>query len=507
MRILLVGILSSFSILCASQDVSLIYSRRISTDSLRENLFVLASDSMQGRETGMPGQKKAAQFIASRYTSYGLLPGGKFFSVASAALIPEPDISHFFFQNHPISVRANKNRNLSVNGESFLFGKDFYYESNCSDTVFFLNTILFVAPGREMKPGPVSERIARYPETPVLMADPGEKRTSEIISALAQRNRLPSLVFLITSPEKIYECLEEKQPGKYDCPVILLTREAASKFFPPGKYEKAMAKADSRKKPYLLSFPSAVSFARLQNTESLTGQNILAFVPGTDRANETLVISSHYDHLGRKDTLLYFGADDNASGTSSVMEMARIFSQARREGHGPRRNILFLNVSGEEKGLLGSAWFVEHPPVPLIDIIADLNIDMVGRTDQFHDSTGMRDYLYIIGEEKLSSELHAVNEATNRAGPNLVLDYKFNNTDDPNKFYRRSDHYNFAKNNIPVIFYFNGTHDDYHKPSDTPDKIDFDLLKKRTTLIFLTAWRLANNDNRPAIDGKADEEK
>src|SRR5690606_10497180 len=165
----------------------------------------------------------------------------------------------------------------------------------------------------------------------------------------------------------------------------------------------------------------------------------------------------------------------------------------------PKRSILFLHVTGEEKGLLGSKYYTDTQPVfPLENTIADLNIDMIGRVDDEHQSNP--DYVYLIGSDKLSTELHNLSEAVNQKYFNLQLDYTFNDKDDPNRFYYRSDHYNFAKNNIPIIFYFNGVHEDYHQPGDTPDKINYEILAKRTQLIFATAWELANGENRPKVD-------
>ncbi len=158
--------------------------------------------------------------------------------------------------------------------------------------------------------------------------------------------------------------------------------------------------------------------------------------------------------------------------------------------------MIFLNVSGEEKGLLGSAFYVKHPFVPLKNTVANLNIDMIGRTDNKHDSLKIKDYIYVIGADRLSNELSEINKKANSDFTKLELDYTYDNSSDPNKYYQRSDHYNFAKNNVPIIFYFNGAHDDYHKPTDTPDKIDFPLIKKRAQLVFLTAWELVNRSER-----------
>ena len=152
-----------------------------------------------------------------------------------------------------------------------------------------------------------------------------------------------------------------------------------------------------------------------------------------------------------------------------------------------------MPVSGEEKWLLGSKYYTDHPIYPLENTVANLNIDMIGRVDDWHENG---DYVYLIGADMLSQELHDISEQINSQYVGLELDYTFNAEDDPNRYYYRSDHYNFAKNNIPVIFYFNGVHEDYHKPSDTAEKIDFNKIQTITRLIFLTAWELANRDER-----------
>ena len=169
------------------------------------------------------------------------------------------------------------------------------------------------------------------------------------------------------------------------------------------------------------------------------------------------------------------------------MEIAGAFKKALEEGYIPKRSILFLHVTGEEKGLLGSRYYTDYEPIfPLKNTVVNLNIDMIGRTDPKRE--GSRNYVYLIGSDKLSTELHNISEDINSKYTNIELDYTYNDENDPNRFYYRSDHYNFAKNNIPVIFYFNGTHADYHKPTDTPDKIEYDLLENRTRLVFYTAW-------------------
>tara|TARA_Y100001933_G_scaffold238309_1_gene261958 strand:+ start:380 stop:1429 length:1050 start_codon:yes stop_codon:yes gene_type:complete len=229
----------------------------------------------------------------------------------------------------------------------------------------------------------------------------------------------------------------------------------------------------------------------------IEGENVLGYIEGTDLKEELLVITSHYDHLGKHDTLIFPGADDNGSGTAATLEIAEAFMLAKMDGNGPRRSVLIMPVSGEEKGLLGSKYYTKKPIFPLENTITNLNIDMIGRIDDWHKDGN---YVYLIGSDMLSQELHDISEDVNKKYIDLELDYTFNQKDDPNRYYYRSDHYNFAKNKIPVIFYFNGVHEDYHKMTDTIEKIDFDKTKKITQLIFLTAWELANRDERPKLN-------
>jgi len=229
-------------------------------------------------------------------------------------------------------------------------------------------------------------------------------------------------------------------------------------------------------------------------------ENVVAFIEGSEKPEEVIVISAHLDHEGVKFGQVYNGADDDGSGTVAILEIAQAFKKAVEEGNGPKRSILFLHVTGEEKGLLGSRFYTENPIFPLSNTVTNLNIDMIGRTDKHHKKEEDRNYVYLIGTKRLSTDLHNVSEEVNKKYMNINLDYRYNGDHDPNRFYYRSDHYNFAKNNIPVIFYFNGTHKDYHKPSDTPDKINYDLLENRARLIFYTAWEIANKKERLVLD-------
>lgn len=235
-----------------------------------------------------------------------------------------------------------------------------------------------------------------------------------------------------------------------------------------------------------------------KSTKGNPSQNVVAFIKGSEKPEEIIVISAHYDHVGTKGGEIYNGADDDGSGTVSMLEMAKAFQKAANEGNDPKRSILILHVTGEEIGLYGSKYYTENPLFPLANTVANLNVDMIGRIGS--EKEGNDNYVYLIGSDKLSQELHDLSEDVNKRYTNLELDYTYNDDNDPNRFYYRSDHYNFAKNNIPVIFYFNGTHADYHKPTDTPDKIEYELMTKRVQLIFLTAWEVANREGRITAD-------
>jgi len=275
----------------------------------------------------------------------------------------------------------------------------------------------------------------------------------------------------------------QKKAGRY----LIDQYKAEGISFPKG--------ADSFYQPVPAAFMQKAFSPKLDDSE-----NIWAYIEGTEKPDEVLVISAHYDHVGMKNGEVYNGADDDGSGTVSLLEIAQAFMKAKKDGYGPKRSILFLHVTGEEHGLHGSRYYSENPLFPVSNTIADLNIDMIGRRDDAHKDNG--NYVYVIGSDRLSTDLHNINEEANKKYTKLALDYTFNADNDPNQFYYRSDHYNFAKKGIPIIFYFNGVHEDYHKPGDTPDKIEYDLLAKRAQLAFVTAWELANRKDRPVVDKK-----
>ncbi|MAZ00618.1 MAG: peptidase M28 [Flavobacteriales bacterium] len=229
-----------------------------------------------------------------------------------------------------------------------------------------------------------------------------------------------------------------------------------------------------------------------QKNNKIKGKNVIGFIEGTEKKEEVIVVSAHYDHLGFREEKIYNGADDNATGTAAVLEVSKALSKYVKEGGKLKRSVLFILMSAEEKGLIGSKHYTDNPIIPLKKTIANLNIDMIGRKDKRHEKNN---YIYIIGSDFISKELHEINEKNNKK-VGLELDYRYNNIRDPNRFYFRSDHYNFAKNDIPCIFYFSGVHEDYHQPTDTFEKIDCKKVQKISQLVFLNIITIANKERR-----------
>jgi Zn-dependent M28 family amino/carboxypeptidase len=244
------------------------------------------------------------------------------------------------------------------------------------------------------------------------------------------------------------------------------------------------------------TYTANVKLALNKDVQQLQSSDVLGYLEGTDLKDQLVVISAHYDHLGTRNADIYYGADDDGSGTVSILEMAQAFSKAKAAGKGPRRSILFLANSGEEKGLWGSEYYTDHPTYPLEKTTVDLNIDMIGRLDDTRKKGDSTNYVYVVGDDKLSTDLKLISEEQNKKYTKMELDYKFNDPNDQQRIYYRSDHFNFARKGVPIIFYYDGMLDaDYHKPTDTPDKINYDVMAKRAKLVFYTAWDMANRND------------
>ncbi|MBN3580825.1 M28 family peptidase [Algoriphagus aestuarii] len=471
----------------AQTPVQVKYANTITAEDLTKNLTYLASDEMKGRDTGSEEQKMAAEYISNFYKNLGLTGpvNGSYFQKVEL-------VSTSFDE---VNLKIGKNK--LVNNEDFVFVGDGDMKKAAKSELVFLGLVS----DENLAKVDVKDKLVgiwavgvRSNDLLTKVMDAGAAGIV-IVSMEGQANfdRIANRYKTLAGKGRIGFAKEVEQK-----PIFMVSSDKMGELFDtPVEELKEAAKAN----PETIKSQKA-SYQIKKKVEEVESSNILAFLEGTDKKDEIVVISSHYDHVGVSSTGEVFnGADDDGSGTVSVMEIAEAFATAAKDGNKPRRSILFLNVTGEEKGLLGSEYYSEHPIFPLENTVVDINIDMVGRIDYEYQDAENKDFVYVIGSEMLSTDLKKILEYNNITYSDLILDYRYDAEDDPNRFYYRSDHYNFAKHNIPVAFFFNGVHDDYHQVTDTVDKIEFPLMAKRAKLIFHTAWDLANRENRIRVDG------
>ena len=510
-KILLAGFLFATATTFAQVDNAAKYAGFITKEFLKTHLTKIASDEFEGRETGTEGQRKAATYIESQFESFGLKKAAKMDSYQQ--IYP-------LFQDSVLKSELKVNKKDAVNGVDFLVplgtnesgnikGKKMVFvgygiEDAAYNDYKYLDVkgkvvVLFLGePKKDGKyfinesgkaskwtfPG-VSEKIAMAKSkgaTGVLIVNPSMDVFSRRI---LETNKRSSVSF---------ESLPEKPTKTIN--YAMLSHAFAKAIFPIN-FDSALATAkakNSYNNPQLyFDIPVALKFKKNRNI--INASNVIGIVEGTDKKDEFVFLTGHYDHLGKHDGKIYYGADDDGSGTVGVMAMANAFAQAAKDGIRPRRTIVFMTVSGEEKGLWGSEYYSDHPIYSLDKTSVDLNTDMVGRLDTERTSADSLNYVYVIGHDKISSEMPTINEGVNAKYTNLVLDYKFDDPNDKEQIYFRSDHYNFARKGVPVLFFYDGMlKSDYHKPTDTVDKIYFDIYEKRVRMIFHTAWEIANRD-------------
>lgn len=477
-------------------STALRYAATITGAELKQHLEVLASDAYMGRDTGKEGQKMAAAYLRERFASYGIGP------------LSLTGVEGGYNQSFELVEERN--------GSIAAYAKD--GELRYPDELLYVNESLT---GRaEIKSLTVIRRedlgktsLSTVQARHVLLVHDGGEGLKGLRRTLeATKGASAEVVFVVMSDEEFAslrgfvhsEGSRMRLADETAAPQNGAKRGPQALFVPESQLKRIVGSKKANRVRGLATGAKLKVRLTLEGkpkANRVTSENVLAYIEGSDKKDEVLVITAHYDHIGVENGVVYNGADDDGSGTVALLEIAQAFAMAKAAGHGPRRSLLVMPVSGEEKGLLGSKYYSDHPVFPLESTVANLNIDMIGRTDSAH--VGKAPYVYIIGSDRLSSELHAVNEEANRHHAGIELDYTYNAEDDPNRFYYRSDHYNFARKGIPCIFYFSGVHEDYHQPGDDVEKIQFDLLEKRSRLVFHTAWMLANRAERIRVDKPA----
>ncbi|MFY0685936.1 MAG: M28 family peptidase [Cyclobacteriaceae bacterium] len=445
--------------------------KTISEKDLRTHLSILAADSLEGRDTGESGQKRAAAYIAKYFENIGL----------------EAPVDGQYFQEFPF-YKSNWTSIYIRKKEEKLETDRFVYFSKRETVGEEYMNLVWIGSGSIGDIDITDKYVVLSNDKEAAWQDRVEEMLNQKPAGFVVMISDEELQMGLKSFRQFYSRTTTSTSLDQEGERIILVDEDMLSWMYDGRSAAALSKGETAK---------AIINADLL-VDNPGSENVLGYLKGSEKPDELVIITAHYDHIGMNNGEIYNGADDDASGTSAVMEVAEAFTAAAKKDNGPKRSILFMCVSGEEKGLLGSQYYTDESPVfPLSSTVANLNIDMIGRRDEMHNDG---DYVYLIGSDKLSQELHDLSESVNNNTLELELDYTYNDDNDPNRFYYRSDHYNFAKNNIPIIFYFNGTHADYHRSTDTIEKIDFELLKKRTQLIFYTAWELANKGERIKLD-------
>ena len=480
------------SVQCFAQDPKAQkYAAEISAKRTKQHLKVLASDKFEGRETGKRGAEMAAAYIAHEFKKLKL-----------AAPLNDSYLQDVLLIETSINVNS-----LKVNNIKLQLGTDFIFSGSGEAKMIDSEELIYIGSGTEsdLKSTDITGKV-------VLIRQQGE--ASEITKRVNfVKNKKPALIFLVNVNKKksdhshqsdvslsVKNGIRESIPMRANSPgVIQITTEIADKIL--SRSGKTFGELISGNASQVLRADIKLAYEPVKR--ELHSSNVLGYLEGSDLKDELLVYSAHYDHIGMNpeggNDKVFNGADDDASGTSGVLAIARAFAKAKKEGNGPRRSILFLMFTGEEKNLLGSEYYSLNPVFPMAKTITNLNVDMIGRTGfDYINSPDSNNYCFLVGADRLSTDLHKISENANAIYTKMKIDYKHNAPED--QIYYWSDHYNFAKNGVPVIFYYNGKHEDYHKGSDEISKINFELLAKRAQLAYFTGWDLVMRDKRPALD-------
>jgi Zn-dependent M28 family amino/carboxypeptidase len=487
------------------------YGALITKEDLQKQLTIIAGADMQGRETGTEGQRKAAAYIVTQFKAFGLVPAPgtdnyqQYYAVGYDSLLHSQLVigDNTLLQGKDYIDEIANNNNGSITAKEIVFagygiGDEKYDDYTGKDVkgkvvVFFAGEpkqdgAYFISGSKGYStwtyPGGLTQKAALAKQKGaigIIVIN----ATLDTITANAARYAKKSNTRLIKPDGESINC-------------VTIAGGSAKSILGDDFFATILLKAKNNELLNTSAFSKKlkIKYDYAEQKISTNASNVAGYIEGTDKKDEYVILTGHYDHLGARNGQIYYGADDDGSGTCTVIEMAQAFAKAKADGNGPRRTILFMTVSGEEKGLWGSEHYSDNPLFPLDKTSVDLNTDMIGRIDTERKLADTLNYVYVIGHNKLSTDLVTINEAANSKYTGLTLDYKFDDPNDPNRIYYRSDHYNFARKGIPILFFYDGMlKSDYHKPTDTIDKIYWDVYEKRARMIFYTAWQMANRDD------------
>jgi hypothetical protein len=524
-------------------DELLTYTNSITEDFLRSHLEVLADDSLKGRDTAMPGQKIAANYIAGFYQNHNISPKGDdgsyfqkidFNGTITDSLVYETtritdsdsvwidrtvespatfgNFSRIFGGAEPFQgdiVFAGFGVNDESRGVTHLDGDgiDGNWALIFEDVPYVVDgdTLINPALGGNNRLGQI---LRNYGAAGILViSDDGES---------AYADRAKQRASIINAPSNLtLSYLEEDGPGS----------RGFSFGYNEVSPEFAATMLDLESVDQLQDLKTSISenisnfnaqstgyhlkYTPYTESRQIVSENVIAYIEGADPElkNEALVLMAHYDHVGvgqpdETGDAIYNGADDNGSGTTALLGIANALKEAQADGYKPKRSVLFVHVTAEEIGLLGSRYYSDHPVIPIENTVAAFNADMIGRSDPEHMQRGETDYVYLIGGEIISSDLDSLVVSANDETVRMSLDRRYNDLTDRNQFYRRSDHWNMGRLGVPFVFFFTGVHEDYHRPSDSIEKIQFEKYSRVAKLIYASSIQVLNFDGRPIVDNQ-----
>lgn len=523
------------------RDLLLSYSESITPELLRTHLEVIAHDSLEGRETGTIGEIKAMNYIIDFYEQHNIAPKGtegyrqpyklnaervdslvyRTYSVANGDTVL---LSHSKESTDSSADYIRLFGGAQPQQGDIVFGgfgvndpqRDVQHvdaETMAGNWVLIFNDIPHVVDGDTLiNPGiSNNNRLGNLlgsvnADGVIVVTDMNDDEYRDLSEMNSELIGKPSNMRL--------QYLDDSQSaGGYPKAYTMASPQMATQLLGLDSVEELSMLREETISNITTFRPSKtpfyLKFEPYDGTVEIESNNILAFIEGNDPElkEEAVVLVAHYDHIGitqpdETGDQINNGADDNGSGTVALMAIANSLQNAKENGHGLDRSVLFLHVSAEEKGLLGSRYYSDHPVVPIEQTVAAFNADMIGRSDPENIERGDTDYVYLIGGEIISSELDSLVQAANSQTVDMRLDRRYNDLTDANQFYRRSDHWNFGRLDVPFVFFFTGVHEDYHRPGDEVHKIDFEKLSRIGKLIYGSTVQVANYDGRPIVDNQ-----
>jgi hypothetical protein len=502
---------------------------QITAAQMRSYLSFIASDEMEGRDTPSRGLDTTAKFLAMNLQRWGFKPAGDDGSF----------LQHIVLRRDRVDAAQTK---VDINGQALTVGEDYIPTASAGSVT---GQLVFAGNGWYVKSKNIDsyKNIDATGKIAVIFATPNANprnvrfgdlgQSGESFMNPADNARKHGAVGLIYVPDFQYLANWDRNRQRTldrgatvvekfittsgpSIPTIVISPRIANSLFQGERlganslFEKFYGgTAEDLPEAFLMSADKKMSINIAVKNETIGTQNVVGIWEGSDPVlkDEYVAVGAHYDHVGMgipvNGDSVFNGADDDGSGTTALLAMAEALTKNSTR---PKRSTLFVWHCGEEKGLWGSRYFTNYPTVPLDHVVAQLNIDMIGRSKKEGDTnprnralTGPNE-VYVIGSTMMSTELGALTQSVNKAYLNLTFDLRYDDPADPNRFFFRSDHYNYAQKGIPIIFFFDGVHEDYHQLGDSADKIDYQKMEKITRTIYMMLWEVSNRAARPKVD-------